>query len=145
MTVPDAVLAQIVAAIPGGVLATTDTDQVFPPEQVPVFDGLIPAVPPSRYVVVYIDIGTRQALAACGSSDSAYVRWQTTSVAADGQMARWVADKVCDSVDTRPVATGWSCGPIQHVYSQRPQRDETVAERPVVYQVDQYEVLATRS
>lgn len=145
MTVPDAVLARIVAAIPGGVLATTDTDQVFPPDQVPVFDGIIPQTPPARYVVVYIDIGTREALSACGVHDSAYVRWQTTSVAPDGAMARWVAEKVCDSVDTRPVAPGWSCGPIQHTYSLRPQRDETVAERPVIYQVDQYEVLATRT
>lgn len=145
MTVPDAVIARIVAAIPGGVLAATDPDQQFPDTQVPVYDGIVPTTPPTRYVVVYIDIGTRQALAACGASDSATVRWQTTSVAPNGPMARWVADKVAASVDVRPAAAGWVCGPIQHTYSQRPQRDETVAERPVVYQVDQYELLATRS
>ncbi len=145
MSVPDAVIARIVAAIPGGVLAATDPDQVFPATQVPVYDGIIPTAPPTRYVVVYIDVGTRDALAACGTSDSATVRWQTTSVAPNGPMVRWVAEKVLGSVDTRPVAAGWSCGPIQHTFSQRPQRDETVAERPVVYQVDQYELLATRS
>jgi hypothetical protein len=145
LSVPDAVLARIVAAVPGGVLAPTDTDQVFGPGEIPVYDGIIPKTPPDRYVIVYIDIGTRQAIAACGTNDSAYVRWQTTSVAPDGAQVRWVAEKVCDSVDTRPVAAGWSCGPIQHTYSQRPQRDETVAERPAVYQIDQYEVLATKA
>jgi hypothetical protein len=145
LTVPDAVLARIVAAIPGGVLASTDADQVFPPTQVPVYDGIIPNTPPDRYVIVYIDIGTRQALAACGRNDSMTVRWQTTSVADDGQQVRWVADKVAESIDTTPVSAGWVCGPIQHTYSQRPQRDETVAERPAVYQVDQYEVMATRA
>lgn len=145
MSVPDGVLARIVEAIPGGVLAPTDTDQVFPAGQVPVYDGIIPKTPPLRYVIVYIGRGTREALAACNQHDSLYVRWQTTTVAPDGGQVRWLAGKVADSVDTTPVAAGWSCGPIQDVYSQYPQRDETVAERPAVYQVDQYEVLATRS
>jgi hypothetical protein len=145
MSVPDAVLARIVAGIPGGVLATTDADQVFPADQVPVFDGIIPKTPPDRYVIVYIDIGTLHAVAACNQSDSAYVRWQTTTVAADGGQVRWLAEKVRDTVDSTPTATGWVCGQIEHTYSQRPQRDETVAERPVVYQVDLYEVLATRA
>lgn len=145
MSVPDAVLAEIVAAIPGGVLAPTDTDQQFTAGQIPVFDGIIPKTPPDRYVIVYIDNGTRHALAACGQSDSAYVRWQTTAVAPDGGQVRWLGDKVLGSVDVTPTATGWVCGQIQHVYGQRPQRDETVAERPVVYLIDQFEVLATRA
>jgi hypothetical protein len=144
VNIPDAVIARIVAAIPGGVLASTDADEVFLANQVPVYDGIIQNTPPRRYVVVYVDIGTLRALAACGANDSATVRWQTTSVAADGGQVRWIAEKVRDSVDTKPLADGWSCGPIQHTYSQRPQRDETVAERPAVFQVDQYEVLATR-
>ncbi len=145
MSVPDAVLAEIVAAITGGVLAPTDADQVFPENQIPVFDGIIPKTPPSRYVIVYIDIGTLEAVAACNQSDSAYIRWQTTTVADDGGQARWLAEKVRSAVDVTPTATGWVCGQIKHVYSQRPQRDETVAERPVVYLIDQYEVLATRA
>lgn len=145
MSVPDAVLERIVAAIPGGLLASTDTDQVFAANEIPVYDGIIPEAPPRRYVIVYIDIGTRQALSACGRNDSAYVRWQTTSVAPDGGQVRWVAEKVLNSVDVTPMAAGWVCGPIQHTYSQRPQRDETVAERPAVYQIDQYEVLATKA
>lgn len=145
MSVPDDVLDRIVASIPGGVLAPTDTDQVFATDQIPVFDAIIPKTPPARYVIVYIDNGTRHALAACGQSDSAYVRWQTTTVAPDGGQVRWLGEKVLEIVDSTPTATGWVCGQIQHIYGQRPQRDETVAERPVVYLIDQYEVLATRA
>lgn len=146
MNIPDAVIAEIVAAIPGGVLASTDVDQAFTEEQVPVFDGIVPKTPPGRYVVVYISPGTLEAVAACGQNDSVYVRWQNTAVAPDGGQLRWLAEKSRDgSVDQRPAADGWSCGPIQHVYSQYPQRDETVAERPVVFLVDQYELLATRA
>jgi hypothetical protein len=146
LSVPDAVLTQIAAALPGGVVATTDPDQIFTDEQIAVYDGIIPKTPPLRYLIVYIDTGTLETLAACGQHDSAYVRWQTTSVAPDAGMARWLAERSRDgTVDTKPTAPGWSCGPIAHVYSQRPQRDETVAERPSVFQVDLYEVLATRA
>jgi hypothetical protein len=136
----------IANAIPGGVLAETDSDQVFTPDQVPVYDGIIPKTPPLRYVIVYISPGTLQALAACGQHDSAYVRWQNTCVAPDGGQVRWIVEKSRDgTVDAKPSAAGWSCGPVEHVYSQYPQRDETVAERPSVYQVDLYEVLATKA
>lgn len=129
MTVPDTVLATIAAAIPG----------------VTVYDGLVGETPPVRYVVVYPDPGTLKALAVCGLSDAATFRWQVTSVAATRQQAAWLATEVRDAtVDTRPAVAGWVCGQVCHNYAQLPQRDEAVAERPVVYQVDLYDLLATR-
>jgi hypothetical protein len=145
VSVPDGVMARIVSAVPGGVLATTDTDQVFPEPQIAVFDAIIPKNPPSRYLVVYMGSGTLDALAACGASNSATVRYQINAVAPDRAMAAWLAEKARDNtVDTKPTADGWSCGPVRHVYGLPPQRDETVAERPVVFLIDQYELLATR-
>lgn len=129
MTLPDAVLAKIRAAVP----------------DVTVFDGIIPAQPPDRYAIVYIDDGTLDALAACGTSDAATVRWQVTSVAPDRQMASWIATAIRDAtVDTAPATDGWVCGHINHVFSERPGRDETVGEKPVVYKPDLYDLLATR-
>lgn len=129
MTLPDTVLTVIRAAVP-------DVD---------VFDGEIPTEPPARYAIVYIDDGTLRALAACGQSDSATLRWQVQSIAPDRQMASWIAATIRDAtVDTKPSATGWVCGPIQHVFSERPGRDETVGEKPMVYKPDLYELLATR-
>lgn len=143
MTVPDAVIAGIVAALPGAEL--WDGERELDPGDLVVFDGIVPPVPPRRYVVVYADPGTVAALAVCARSDSATFRWQTTSVAPDRAAAHWLSTAVRDgTVDTRPAAAGWSCGPVRHTFSQLPQRDEQVMERPAVYAVDQYALLASR-
>jgi hypothetical protein len=130
VTVPDAILTLIAAAVPG----------------VTVYDGRVGETPADRYVVVYPDPGTVKAVAACGRSDSVTFRWQTTCVAPDRQAAAWLAVAVRDgTVDTRPVVAGWACGLICHTYSQMPQRDEAVAEYPKVFQVDLFDLLATRT
>lgn len=130
MTVPDALLSMIGDAV----------------LDVAVFDGRVPTEPPERYVVVYPDAGTLDALAVCGASDSATHRWQVTCVAPDRAMAGWLAEHVRDgTVDQKPTVDGWECGPVRHTYSMFPQRDEAVMERHVVYQVDQYRLLATRT
>lgn len=141
---PDAVIARVVSALPGAYLwAGTDP---IPDGDLVVFDGIVPPEPPTRYAVVYIDDGTLAALAACGRQDSATVRWQVTSVAPDRQQASWISQKIRDNtVDTTPTPDGWVCGPVNHVFSERPGRDETVGERPVVYKPDLYDLLATRA
>lgn len=143
MTVPDAVVAAIADALPEAEVwdgsALNDDDLL-------VFDGIVPPKPPRRYVVVYADPGTLSALAVCSESDSATFRWQVTSVAPDRQVATLLAVAVRDGiVDTRPAAAGWACGLVRHNYSSTPARDEQVLERPVVYQVDQYALLASRT
>lgn len=146
MTVPDAVVAAVVAALPTGTYLwdPTDDDPV-PIDDLVVFDGIVPPQPPRRYVVIYADPGTLAALGVCSESDSATYRWQVTSVAPDRPMASALATRVRDGiVDSRPSVTGWSCGQIKHNYASMPARDEQVTERPVVYQVDQYVLLAGR-
>lgn len=127
--VPDVVYGLLVAAVPG----------------VTVYDGRVPEEPGSRYGVFWPDIGTVRAITVCGVSDDVVFRWQVTSVAPDRQQAAWLAEKLRDStVDVRPVVDGWVCGQIVHTYSQQPQHDETVMERPVVYMGDLYELRAQR-
>jgi hypothetical protein len=143
VTVPDTILTLSAAALPGGYLWDQQTD--IDPDDLVLFDGAVPPTPPKRYAVAYMDPGTLKAVAACGRSDSVTFRWQVTSVGPDRQQAAWVAVKVRDgTVDTRPVLAGWSFGLICHNYAQLPQRDEAVAERPQVYAVDLYDLLATR-
>jgi hypothetical protein len=130
VSLPDAVIAMIRAAVP----------------DVTVYDGMVPETPDERYAVVYIDDGTRAAVAACGQSDSATLRWQVTSVAPDRGMASWIATKILDELlDRSPSTDGWVCGQIKHVFSERPGRDETVAARPVAFRPDLYDLLATRA
>lgn len=141
---PDAIIAKIVSALPGAYL--WNGNDPIPETDLVVFDGIIPPTPPRRYAVVYIDDGTLSSLAVCGRSDTATVRWQVTAVAPDRQMASWISQRVRDNtVDTAPTADGWVCGPVNHVFSERPGRDETVAERPVVFKPDLYDLLATRA
>lgn len=129
MTVPADVLTRARAAVPG----------------VTVYNAIVPTKPPERYAVMYADDGTLAALAACHQSDSARFRFQITSVAPDADMASWVAVAIRDYlVDSTPTAPGWLCGQICHQFSERPGRDETVQEFPVVYKIDLYDLLATR-
>lgn len=145
MTVPDAVVAAVVEALPDAFLFVNHEDTPFDADDIVVFDGMVPPVPPDRYVVVYADTGTLAALAVCGQSDSATFRWQTTSVASDAPRARWLAGRVkAGIVDTRLDVDDWACGPVRHNFESMPARDELVMERPVSYIVDQFALLATR-
>ena len=128
MSIADAVVAAISDAVP-----------------VPVYDGLVLQTPPQRHVVVYVDNGTLSSMAVCGVSDSAVVRWTIHAIAPDRAMAAWLAMRVRDAiVDQTMTATGWVCGPVQHTFSQQPQREEVVMERPISNAIDQYSLLATR-
>lgn len=143
MSVPEAVVQAVTAALPGAALYDPDTG--FDMDDLIVFDGIVPPEPPHRYAVVYADIGTLNALAVCSISDSAMFRWQVTSVGRDALEARWIAAQIRDGiVDTRPDPDGWACGLVRHNFAATPARDEQVMERPVVYLVDQYQLLASR-
>lgn len=143
MNVPDAVVAAVADALPDA--EVWDGKTPFDDDDLLVFDGIVPPKPPRRYVVVYADPGTVAALAVCGESGAATFRWQVTSVAPDRQLASMLAVAVRDgTVDMVLVPDGWSCGPVRHNYAGLPARDEQVLERPVVFQVDQYVLLASR-
>lgn len=142
----DTILAMVVAALPDAYLWSHVDSTVPSAEDLVVFDGIVPPQPPRRYVVVYLDDGTRDsAELVCGTSSSHTFRWQTTCVAPDRVMASWLSQKVKDAiVDQVPPAPGWSAGQIQHVFSQLPRPDEKVLERPVMFTVDQFSLLAER-
>lgn len=129
MTVPDAIVAAVTAAV----------------SPVKNYDGIVPEKPPERYVVTYPDTGTLSALAICAISDAAVFRFTTHAVAPDRGMAAWLSTTVRDGiVDTRLVVAGWSLGQIVHTFSQPPVRNETVMERPVLNAIDTYTVVAQR-
>lgn len=132
MSLPDAVLTMIRAAVPA----------------VTVYDGQVPddqaaGVPPERYVAVYLADPTRAADNVEHTSTGGTLRWQVTSVAPDRGMASWLASQIRDAlVDARPTAAGWSAGLIEHTLALPPRVDEQVQERPAVVAVDQYVLLA---
>lgn len=146
MSIPDTILDMVVAALPGSYLWQSHNPQVPDFEDLVVFDGIVPPEPPRRYVVVYLDDGTRDAADMVAHVSSSFLhRWQTTCVAPDRQMASWLAGRVKDAlVDARPVVDGWSPGLIEHTFSQLPKPDEQVLERPVMFAVDQFTLLAER-
>lgn len=146
MSVPDAVLAEVVAALPGAVLweqgpAAPHADELL------VFDAIVPPQPPRRYVAVYSDDGHRTPgagrsnAAVSGQSTSDVYRWQVTCVAPDRHMTVWLSGRIRDHlVDRRLSVDGWDAGLIRHDGGQRARPDETVLERPVIYAVDLYAV-----
>lgn len=150
MTIADTVIGLVVAALPGASLWEQSNT---PPAagDLLVFDSVVPPAPPTRYVVVYPDPGTRSPgpgqgeAAVCDESTSEITRWQVTCVAPDRQMAGWLAQRIRDQmVDTRIAVDGYSPGLVRHTFAQLPQRDEQVLERPVIFAVDQYRLLAER-
>jgi len=119
---------------------------------VTVYDGQVPEQPAARYVVLYCDTGTREALSACGANDSATFRFQTTSVGSTPDLAnspapiaRSLSRAVQNALIDVPLTDDqWKTGPTQHTYAQLPLRDEAVMDRAAVYIVDQFSALATR-
>jgi len=115
------------------------------PDDVAVYAGQVPKPPPERYVVVYADPGQLRSETVDRRSSGVTWSWQTTCVAPDRDMAAWLAMRVRDTlVDKRPAVVGWSCGLIEHTLTRFPQRDEQVLERPAVFVVDQYRLVAER-
>lgn len=136
MTVPDAILALIEAAIPG----------------VTVFDSGVPdedeSEPlPTRYAVYWPDDGTRalgpEDMRVAVQSTGEQFTFQVSSVAPDRQMAAWIARTIRDAItDETPIVEGYSCGPIRHTLSASPDRNEQVLSRRSVLIADRYELLA---
>lgn len=134
MSVPDAVLTLVRAAVPA----------------VTVYDALVPDEPPARYAVYWPDDGTRSldpddTRVATISSGERF-RFQISTVAPDRQMAAWIARAIRDAItDTTPAVDGYTCGPIRHTLSASPDREEQVLARRAVLIADRYEILADRA
>jgi hypothetical protein len=111
-----------------------------------VYDGIVPGVPTARYVCVYGATGTRTADAIDGASRSVQYDLQIQSVAVNGAQCRWLATQVRDALtDWVPAVDGQVSWGFQHQLSRRPVADESVADRHLMYAVDQFVLIATRT
>lgn len=150
MTVPDTVVGLVVEALaPAGGYLWQQTGNAVPADDLVVFDGLVPPTPPRRYIVTYIGDGVRSPgptfddMAVSDEPSTEAFWWQTTAVAPDRAMASWIARTVRDYlVGRRITVDGHDPGLIRHTFTQLPQRDEQVLERPAVFAIDQYRLLS---
>lgn len=137
-TLADALLVELRAAVPSDVA---------------VFDSAVTGIPPMRYVVLFAGPGRLDQ----GDNVSAVNRdvrllFQVTSVASRpdttgsaAPLSRWLAQRVRDRlVGRRLEVDGLACGPIIHTLSNPPVVDEDIKDRPTVYAVDQFDLLADR-
>jgi hypothetical protein len=141
VTFADAVLARLVEVLPSSV---------------GVYDTQVPGIPQAdsdgvgRYVVLYPISGQRSVSGAAGASNDLSVTVQATSVAwfanasdSPAPECRWVAEQVRDALtDWVPPIDGF--GPVLHTLSRPGASDEKIRDRPAVYAVDQFSVLADR-
>lgn len=137
MTIPDAAVAAVRAALTAW-------------SSVKVYDSIITGDPSNQYVVVYPANGELSSVDLDCTYDSGRFTFQVTSVAAGtsrllGQECRGLATRVRDTLVGQVLTIdGWACDPIEHDFSQGPQRDEDVLERPTVFAADGYRLDAHR-
>jgi hypothetical protein len=94
---------------------------------VTVDDAETPNLAALPRVVLYADPGTSTREALCSSPDGQVITIQTTCIGETRDQAGWMVDKVRDLVENqRPVAAGWTCGPVQNLFSNLPRRDDDV-------------------
>ncbi|MFK5691281.1 hypothetical protein ACI3EY_16610 [Ornithinimicrobium sp. LYQ92] len=116
-----------------------------------VFDSKVPSVDqrPSRFVVVYIPPGLREAGNVGGVADRRRVTWQVTSLATGDDpgkindlawQARWAATKIRDHLVANRITPSGSL--IGHTLSTRQGDDDQLVTTQAVGMVDQYEALA---
>lgn len=132
MTVNDAILALIEAAVPGvTVFDTLAPDENTAPDEIPEW-----------YVIFWPDNGTPEKGQVSNESKGRMFRFQIDAVAPDRGMAEWLATRIASAIeDERPNIPGWLCGQIDHPFSLPVQRDEQVLSRRVVVAMDRYELL----
>jgi hypothetical protein len=131
LTVTDAVLARLTAILPGDVT---------------VYDGQVPGVPTARYVCVYGDPGQRTPDAIDGVSRMQTHSVQVTSVAVNLLQCEWVATQVRDGLtDWIPAVDNTAPGMFRHSLSRRPAPDESVADRHLMFAVDQFSIYLNRT
>lgn len=93
-----------------------------------VYDADVNVVPSQRYAVVYLDNGRRTSQR-LGFNPQSHARFEfmVRSVGHDAFQCRWVAERVQRIVGQRLDVPGWSCRPVEAVYSGSPVRDDDLA------------------
>lgn len=131
MSLPDAALALVTAAVPG----------------VPVYDGRV--VKADRYVVLWSDAGLLSAQDVAQTSDLITYRFRLTYVSGGAQVGRrtcaWLADRCRFAlVDIVPIVDGWQFGPIA-LESTQPIQLDPDEPTDVMYGSDGFVVSGARA
>ena len=143
-TIADAVLAELATlyAAPSTPLLASD---------VQVWDGEVRGIPANRYYLAGIGNELRTSSTVDNVARDYSSTFTITSVAMnpDAQvpvtmLARNMAKKARDRlVGLTLTVDGLTVGCIQHTFTQRPQKDDDITDRTVMFVVDEYAVLAT--
>lgn len=137
-----AVLERLRGSLPGGNNSTPGPGDII------VYDGTVGPNPPTRYVVVLGDPGSRGASTVEAVSRDRAFTVQCDCVVVAPYVAgdcRWLASKVQDALtDFRPVVDGLSVGLFEHSVGRRPVPDESVPDRHVWSSAQQFALLAAR-
>ena len=93
-----------------------------------VYDTDVNTMPSQRYAVVYLDNGRRTSRR-LGFNPQSHARFEfmVRSVGMDATQCRWVAERVARIVGHRLDVPGWSCRPVEAIYSGSPVRDDDLA------------------
>jgi hypothetical protein len=119
------------------------TDQ-FPPG-VAVFDTDVPGVAPTRYVVVFGDVGKRSSDAIDGVSRQVEFRVTAMCVSPSTLECRRFAQGAQDAlIDWTPSVDGLVCSQVSHYDRQPAKRDESIAERHISFAVEIFSLYANR-
>lgn len=107
--------------------------------------GQVPDNAVLPYAVLYADGGKASVDNLADLATRRDWSFQTTSVGADPDQARWTAEKVQAAlVGATPVVAGRTCGRIRHDVSRDAEPDFDVVP-PVVYAVDRFRFLSVPS
>ncbi len=116
------------------------------PNLIPVFDTDIPGQPPTRYAVVYGDVGKRSIAAMDGASRDRNFVVQVTCVSDDPSECRRIMQGAQDALlDVTPAVDGLICSRFQHYDRRAPRRDESVPDRHVTFGVEMFSLYAFTS
>lgn len=111
-----------------------------------VYSEGVPDAPAARYAVLWAAAGTLSAQDVANTPDLLTVPFQISSVGRGPAEAEAIATDARDLLVGRvPTAEGWVCGPVVHVSSAPPRRDEDRPDETVYLSVDSYEVQAARA
>jgi hypothetical protein len=132
VTITDAVLARVTAAVPGR----------------QVLDGQVLESPdPAGHVAVYCTEGSYERQSVSDAApDTRWVDVTVHSFGPDRRAAQWLSSRLTDNLMNAPIAaTGWQLSWFEEHHRTGPESDTDVPGRPTVLIIDQFRALFTKS